>query len=389
MKILVIAPTPFFADRGCHVRIYGEIIGLQKLGHEVVLCTYGIGRDMPNISIKRAYCFPWYKKLTAGPSITKIMLLPFLTLTVLKQIKNFNPDVVHAHLHEGAVIAKMCSRLKKKPNYFFDMQGSLSGEIAQHNFVKKESKLFRLIAKTEKRINSYFPVITQSDNLYNKLLESGISKEKIVNAMDGANTELFFPRKPDVQLLEKYNISTSAPRIIFMGLLEEYQGADLLFKAFRSVCNKINNAQLIVIGFPNIEKYSEICKNYEILQNVHFVGKQKYEDCPKYLSLGEIAVAPKISLAEGDGKIYDYMSMGLPVVAFERSISIEILGDYGTYAKMGDYEDMARKIIYLIKNPENAKKLGECARERVKEFGIEKMAGKIENFYKKAEKYEL
>ena len=33
MRIMMIAPTPFFADRGCHTRIYGEITALQRLGH--------------------------------------------------------------------------------------------------------------------------------------------------------------------------------------------------------------------------------------------------------------------------------------------------------------------------------------------------------------------
>jgi len=37
MKILMIAPTPFFADRGCHTQIYEEILALQKLGMKLKL----------------------------------------------------------------------------------------------------------------------------------------------------------------------------------------------------------------------------------------------------------------------------------------------------------------------------------------------------------------
>lgn len=43
MKILGIAPTPFFADRGCYMRILGEIQALQRWGHEVPLVTYHPG----------------------------------------------------------------------------------------------------------------------------------------------------------------------------------------------------------------------------------------------------------------------------------------------------------------------------------------------------------
>ena len=101
MRIMMIAPTPFFADRGCHTRIYGEITALQRLGHEVELVTYGLGRDIEGVKTVRSYNFPWYKKLTAGPSVWKILLLPFIYHTARKEIKRYNPDIVHAHLHEA------------------------------------------------------------------------------------------------------------------------------------------------------------------------------------------------------------------------------------------------------------------------------------------------
>src|SRR5438105_4217751 len=124
MKVLMIAPTPFFADRGCHTQIYEEIKALQKLGHEIILCTYCLGRDMPGIKTARTVNMPWYKKLSAGPSYTKIFLLPFLTLTTIKTIRRFKPDIIHGHLHEGALIARVCKIFFPRKKYLFDMQGS-------------------------------------------------------------------------------------------------------------------------------------------------------------------------------------------------------------------------------------------------------------------------
>jgi hypothetical protein len=43
LKILMIAPTPFFADRGCHVKILEELKSLTKRGIKVTLVTYHIG----------------------------------------------------------------------------------------------------------------------------------------------------------------------------------------------------------------------------------------------------------------------------------------------------------------------------------------------------------
>ena len=49
----MIAPTPFFADRGCHTQIYEEIKALQGLGHKIILCTYGLGREMAGVQTAR------------------------------------------------------------------------------------------------------------------------------------------------------------------------------------------------------------------------------------------------------------------------------------------------------------------------------------------------
>jgi len=47
MKVLVVAPTPFFSDRGTHIRILEEALALEKRGIEVTIATYHIGQDFP------------------------------------------------------------------------------------------------------------------------------------------------------------------------------------------------------------------------------------------------------------------------------------------------------------------------------------------------------
>ena len=40
LDILVVAPTPYFADRGCHVRIHLQVSALRRRGHRVTVLTY-------------------------------------------------------------------------------------------------------------------------------------------------------------------------------------------------------------------------------------------------------------------------------------------------------------------------------------------------------------
>ncbi len=364
MKVLMIAPTPFFADRGCHTQIYEEIRALQRIGHEIIICTYGLGRDVPDVNIVRTLNFPWYKKLSAGPSWTKMLLLPVLTVTVLRRIASFNPDVIHAHLHEGAIIACICRLFFKQKKYLFDMQGSLAGEVLQHGFAKEGGFFHRFLLFIERKIARWFPVITQSDGMIDELLKLGAAPGRIANVKDGVDTEIFKPQPFCDDLAAQLNIDKNRPRIVYMGLLEEYQGVDLMLEAFEAVAIQLPDIQFIIIGYPNIEKYRAVCEKRSIADKTFFLGRVDYFSLPHYLSLADIAIAPKISATEGDGKIYNYMAMGMLTIAWDRSVSREILGDTGIFAEYGNPRALADNIIRAIKNPDERRLLGAAARER-------------------------
>ena len=58
-NILMIAPTSFFGDYGCHVRILEEARVLRKCGHRVTIVTYYKGRDLPGLNIVRTRPNSW------------------------------------------------------------------------------------------------------------------------------------------------------------------------------------------------------------------------------------------------------------------------------------------------------------------------------------------
>lgn len=382
--IVMIAPTPFFSDRGCHTRILNEILPLQRLGYKITLVTYGLGRDIKGVNTVRCANLPWYKKLSAGPSIWKFILDPLLFVKALHVIKKDKPQIVHAFLHEGALIAKGCKLFCKDSTYFFDLQGSLTGELLQHKFISPKGVIYKLFYSIEKMINKSFPIITQSENLTAQLYKMGIAEDKVVNALDCVDVDLFSPRVPDKGLAKSLGIDLSAPRVIYVGVLEEYQGTDVMLEAFAKVSETIPGVQYIIIGYPNIDKYKELAAGLGIGESCKFVGKVEYDILPEYLALSTIAVAPKLSMVEGDGKIYNYMAMGLATVAFDKSISHEIMDDCGLYAIYNDATDLSKKIINLINNQHFVDSIGKKARQRACSFlSSDISAKKISAFYDK------
>ena len=76
MRILMIAPEPFFEPRGTPFSEYHRIKALGELGHQVDLVTYPIGRDvpLPGLRIHRTLRPPFVSKVRIGPSVTKLLL---------------------------------------------------------------------------------------------------------------------------------------------------------------------------------------------------------------------------------------------------------------------------------------------------------------------------
>jgi glycosyltransferase involved in cell wall biosynthesis len=81
--------------------------------------------------------------------------------------------------------------------------------------------------------------------------------------------------------------------------------------------------------------------------SITFTGRIDYGEASRYLSAGDLAVSPKVSLAEANGKLFNYLACGLPTVVFDTPINREILGDAGVYARYGDAADMADQLESL------------------------------------------
>ena len=170
-NVLMIAPTSFFSDYGCSVRILEEARVLKRLGHELTVCTYRNGQDVPGLRIRRTASIPFREHYEVGSSPHKIAFDLLLFWTVLRAALRQRPDVIHAHMHEGAFIGLIVGRLLGIP-LVFDFQGSLTGEMLDHSFLHRDSLFYRPLRWLEERIDRLAPMIlTSSHNARQLLLE--------------------------------------------------------------------------------------------------------------------------------------------------------------------------------------------------------------------------
>ena len=362
LRILMLAPTPFFADRGCHVRIYEEARALIELGHEVLIVTYHLGREMEGIPTLRIPNVPWYGKLAAGPSWHKPYLDILLFIKAFTTARGYRPDIIHAHLHEGAFIGLMLKKLLRIP-LVFDCQGSLTAEMADHTFIRGGSLLFRMFRYLEKKINNGADfIVTSSLRGAAELVDSWkVPSDRVKGLIDGVDADIFRPFPRD-EARKALKLTPGGKIVVFLGVLNRYQGIDILLEVVTILKERGTAPHFLIMGFPD-EEYRKRVESLGLGDQITFTGRVDYHKTPLYLCAGDIAVSPKISLTEANGKLFNYMACGLPTVVFDNPANREILGDAGVYARPGDPADFAARIEALLNDRTRMAELSARLRE--------------------------
>jgi len=366
----MVAPTSFFKDYGAHVRIMEETRALQKLGHQVTIITYYLGRDLPDMEIVRTRPTPWRAEYEVGSSLHRIAFDIFLGWTGLKTVLRRRFDIVHGHLHEGALIGYFLSRLQRVP-LVADFQGSMTSEMVDHHFLNPEGLWYHWVRLLEMRIDRLPDVIVTSTRQAALTLEKdfGCDSGHVRPLVDSVNTDFFRPDvlSPDEIAAQRtaLGLPTDRPVVVYLGLLTDYQGIPHLLRAARILKERGVEVYFLVGGFPSVPHYRQMAADLGVSDRVIFRGKVPREETPAHLALGDIAVAPKLSATEGCGKILEYMAMKLPTVVFDTPQNREYLGSLGLYAgRDGDPAALADAIASSLNNPQLRAELGQKLRAR-------------------------
>ncbi len=386
-KILMLAPTMFFADYGCHVRIYEEAMVLKAMGHQVTVLAYPNGRDLGGLDVRRSWGVPFNYRIVVGSSRHKIYLDFMLALKAVCHVLADKPDIIHAHLHEGGLLGWFLSKLTGVP-LVFDFQGSLTSEMLDHKFISENHFLFKPLRRLEKRINHMGRVVlTSSRHGATILKEDGVPAGRIHPTPDCVNPDSFNPNRysneEKAALKQKLGLPPHKQLLVYAGLLTEYQGVGLLLHALHHLTLQRNDFHLLLMGFPAVAHYRQLAQTLGIGHIVTFTGKMPYETLPVHLALGDIAIAPKLSNTEGNGKILNYISMALPTIAFKTPVSREYLGQYGIYAHEKTAPALAEAINQALNMSADKKgQLGRTGRKRAKgKFTWKRIGRQIEVVY--------
>lgn len=389
LKILVIAPTPFFSDRGTHIRILEEALALERRGHQVTIATYHIGAELPRslgtaIDVRRIRrLLFWYRKLEAGPDWQKILLDLMLIRKAFNLARTGRPDIIHSHLHEGLAIGWVVRTLLfwRRMRLVADFHGSLTKEMTSHAYLRLPGLRF-LFGRLERWLDGLGDAAVASS--WDNAEEIGrIRQGRAVSVLlDGTRPEMFTGLPSRDVLRKKYGIPPGRVLIAYTGALIPNKGIRFLLGAIPLVCARYPEAHFVIAGYP-LDQIAGRLGQESLRGRVTTVAPLPYFDLPGVLSMSDIAVDPKSAeVRQASGKLLNYMGAGLPVACFDTANNRRYLGAEAAFADQPTPEALAEAIGRLVRDPGLRERYGDAARKRASDFTWEKSAEQLETIYR-------
>ena len=378
LKVLHIAPTPFFADRGCHIRIRGLVCALSRLGIENVVCTYHHGRDVAGVDTQRIGAIPTFTSTDAGPNRSKYLADLKLLILAVREIRRLRPDVVHGHLHEGALIGWLARFLamRWRTPLVADIQGSLVGELRTFNYFSDSRWLYRVFWGIEYvilRLPKH--LFCSSPTSKSLLLEDfRIAAQKITQVDDAVDADIL-ARVRDAVVASPARSDEIV--VIYSGSLLPGKGVVELCKALQQLLSRRDDIRVLLIGYP-VDTVHSLMGQAAQDERVTLMGRVSYDELPQHLAAADIALEPKnADSGEGSGKVIHYMAAGLPIVCFDTRNNRALMGDIGFYAKRGSIDEFVAQIELLADDAKLRRRQGEAGAKRAKDTLSWEQGGKL------------
>jgi glycosyltransferase involved in cell wall biosynthesis len=364
VRILMIAPEPFFEPRGTPFSEFHRIRALTALGHHVDLVTYPFGQSvsMPGLRVFRSLRPPLMHRVKIGPSLAKIPLDALLTLTAIRRAIAGRYDAVHSH-EEGGLIGAALALLLRVP-HLYDMHSSLPQQLT--NFAFSRSRLVRraflAIERFMIRRSRVVIVICPSLEDTVRAIEPQARTVLIENA-PGSAEDAATPEQA-AAVRRSMGIADATPIVLYTGTFEAYQGLDLLFEAMAIVHRARPDARLVIAGGrpDQIARATEQVRAAGIEPAALFAGERPAAEIPAYLLAADVLVSPRSRGTNTPLKIYQYLRAGKPIVATRLLTHTQVLSDRTAILTGATPQEFAEGILAALGDRPRALEVGGNAR---------------------------
>ena len=204
----------------------------------------------------------------------------------------------------------------------------------------------------------------------NEISKATTEVNKLVQIAPGIDTNHFQPKKPNPNLVSKYQLEGRRV-IVCVARLVHRKGQDQLIKALPAVLKKHPDAILLIVGQGPIEQMlRNSARQLAVTHKVIFTGRVPHADLADYISLGEVFAMPVRSRfygfeVEGLGISYlEASACGLPVVVGKSGGAVDAVIDQvtGLLVDGKNVNEITDAICRLLADPAKAQAMGQAGR---------------------------
>ena len=382
MRILILAPQPFFQERGTPIAVRMLAEALAEFQYEVDLLVFHEGEDilMPGVSVHRSRGLPWCNNIRPGLSVKKLLCDAAMMVKAVSMGLRRRYDVIHA-VEESAFVAWFLGLLTRTP-YLFDMDSSMPEQIAlKYRITRPALRLMdgfeafairrsagvvavcKILEERARELVADLPIVCLGDV---SLLDDGVEPEEDL----------------------RVSLNLDGKMALYVGNLESYQGIDLLVDSFALAGKKRERLHLVVIGGTesDIARYRERVSNLGADKQIHFVGPRPLKNLAGYLRQADLLVSPRSSGINTPMKLYSYLDSGRPVLGTRLPTHTQVLDDDIALLVGATPPEMADGIVRLNDDVKLRERLARSAKRRVgSEFSAAAYKRKLSEFYSQFE----
>ncbi|MBU0679674.1 MAG: glycosyltransferase family 4 protein [Verrucomicrobia bacterium] len=383
MKILLLAPHPYYQERGTPIAVDLLLKALSARGDEIRVLTYheGAERDHPNVRIERIRPKPGVKRLGPGFSLKKLYCDIFLFQKAVSLTHQFRPDLIHA-VEESVFIAQFLKAVYRIP-YIYDMDSSLPEQMCEKNSIF--SMLSPLLRWFEKRaVRNARAVVPVCGHLVQ--LADRYGSKRTVLLRDISLLDQFGESDPaDL----RWEDSRAGVRFMYVGNLESYQGIDLLLESFAIARKRSADISLIIVGGTekHIAAYRSKCVALGISDAVTFAGPAPLKHMRQLFGKTDVLVSPRTKGVNTPMKIYSYLDSGKPVLATDILSHTDFMTPAISFLAPPEKEAFAEAMLTLARDKELRERLGEAAHAHISaQNSFESFSKTVNDLYDDLEK---
>lgn len=382
---------PPFKSGGLGTACYGLVKSLSKKNIQVSLvlpfpCESPFakiinGYNLKNVKIKKMDYFlqPYFNSSSYRESLSKLKKNRRVKYcpSLVEEVKRYanqaydiareeDFDVIHSHdwlTYEAGIIAKEVSG-KPLIIHVHATEFDRTGGNGVNSFVYEIEK--RGMEKADL-------IITVSNFTKEKVMKYyGVNANKIVVVHNAV--EEFADREYNFPIKNKNKI------VLFLGRITIQKGPDYFIYMSKLVSEYIKNVKFVVAGEGDMKQFMiDKAREMGILDKYLFTGFLSGIDIEKAYKLADVYVMPSISEPFGITPL-EAIANGTPCLISKQSGVSEVVS-HTFKTDFWDIEEMANKVISILKY----KELHECMRENglkeVKKFNWDEVADKCINLY--------